>query len=232
VLKIEIRDAEEAEFPTPRMKKPIRLPSVAGAGYAVFDIETTGLALHPDSIVEIAVVHVDAHGEITGTWDTLLKPDGSVGPTSIHGITQDMVQGAPSFGDIAEHLYGLFADRVAVAHNLPSFDGRFVGSHFTWAGIEVPELKQGICTYKYARRHLAAPRHTLGHCCDHLGIQLIDAHQALTDTVATAKVLRHFIDSGIRLEGAVVPTRPGISVQRIPIEQMFLPRAAVLQRGR
>ena len=70
-------------------------------GYAVFDIETTGFRLHEDSIVEIAVVHVDLDGEITGRWDTLLRPrGGEVGPTHVHGIDHTMVQGAPSFAPI------------------------------------------------------------------------------------------------------------------------------------
>jgi DNA polymerase III subunit epsilon len=197
----------------------------SGGGYAVFDIETTGLALHPDSIVEIAVVHVDARGEITGAWDTLVRPDQSVGPTWIHGITQAMVLDAPKFGDLAEHLYELFAGRVAVAHNLPGFDGRFVAEHFSRAGIEAPAIKQGICTLKYARRHLPGPPHRLEDCCSHLDIGLTDAHQALADTVATARVLGHFIRSGVRLEGVTVPVRAGIPAQRVPIEAVFRPRS-------
>ena len=83
-------------------------------GYAVFDIETTGFRLHEDSIVEIAVVHVDLDGEITGMWDTLLRPrGGEVGPTRVHGIEAAMVQGAPSFASLARRLYSLFAGRVS-----------------------------------------------------------------------------------------------------------------------
>ena len=201
-------------------------------GYAVFDIETTGLALHSESIVEIAVVHVDVRGAITGSWDTLLRPSGTVGPTGIHGITQGMVRDAPRFGEVAGHLYELFAGRVAVAHNLPGFDGRFLTAHFGEAGIDAPAIRGGICTLKYARRHLPGPTHRLESCCEHLGIGLSDAHQALADTVATAQLLGHFILSGVPLEGAVVPTRAqgelAVPAQRVPIEQVFRPRAAVL----
>lgn len=196
------------------------------AGYAVFDIETTGLALHPDSIVEIAVVHVDAQGAITGSWDTLIRPNGSVGPTGIHGITQLMVRDAPTFSQISAHLYELFAGRIAVAHNLPSFDGRFISAHFASVGIEAGAIKQGVCTLKYAKRHIPGPPHRLENCCEYLGIELDDAHQALADTVATAQVLSHFIKSGVRLEGAVVPSRTLVPVQRTPIEEVFRPRSA------
>jgi DNA polymerase III subunit epsilon len=205
-------------------------------GYAVFDIETTGLALHSESIVEIAVVHVDEHGAITGSWDTLLRPSGGVGPTGIHGITPGMVRDAPRFAEVADHLYELFAGRVAVAHNLPGFDGRFLAAHFGEAGIDAPAIKGGVCTLKYARRHLPGSTHRLEVCCDLLGIELSDAHQALADTVATARLLSHFITGGVRLEGAVVPAQHPetgqlqleLPIQRPPIDQVFRPRSAVL----
>lgn len=203
-------------------------------GYAVFDIETTGLALHSESIVEIAVVHVDEHGAITGSWDTLLRPSGSVGPTGIHGITQGMVKDAPRFAEVADHLYDLFAGRVAVAHNLPGFDGRFLTAHFGEAGISAPAIKSGVCTLKYARRHLPGPTHRLEVCCNILGIELSDAHQALADTVATARMLSHFITGGVALEGAVVPAQREetgqlqLPIQRPPIEEVFRPRSSVL----
>ncbi|MBS2966945.1 3'-5' exonuclease [Actinocrinis puniceicyclus] len=199
--------------------------SVGRTGYAVFDIETTGFSLYPDSIVEIAVVHVDALGAITGSWDTLLRPqDDVVGPTFVHGITQDMVLDAPRFAEVAPQLHGLFAGRVPVAHRLPQFDGRFVAAHFAWSGIRLPQLTRGLCTWKHARRHLPLASHTLGACCGHLGIDLTEAHQALADTLATAKLLSHFITAGFPLEGVALPALTGMPHPRSPAEDRFLPR--------
>lgn len=199
---------------------------VGGTGYAVFDIETTGFSLYPDSIVEIAVVHVDERGAITGSWDTLLRPrDDMVGPTFVHGITQDMVLDAPRFADVAPQLHGLFAGRVPVAHRLPHFDGRFVAEHFAWSGIRVPQLTQGLCTWKHARRYLPLPNHKLESCCRHLGIDLRDAHQALADTLATAKLLNHFITSGFPLEGVALPGLAGVPHPRLAAVDRFLPRS-------
>lgn len=196
--------------------------------YAVFDIETTGFALHPDSIVEIAVVHVDAGGAITGSWDTLLRPDGDeVGPTYVHGVTREMVQEAPRFADVAVHLYDLFAGRVPVAHRLPQFDGRFMVSHFGWAGIQAPEFKRGLCTWKHSRRHLPLPSHRLSDCCDYLGIELESAHQALADTVATAQLLSHFIRAGHQLDGISVPARSVELTALASVGTVFVPRSRV-----
>lgn len=202
-------------------------------GYAVFDIETTGFRLHPDSIVEIAVVHVDARGEITGAWDTLLHPlDGDAGPTRVHGIDRAMVREAPSFADLAERLYGLFAGRIPVAHRIAQFDGRFLNAHFTWAGIETDAFTGGLCTWQLAHRHLPLAHHTLADCCDHLGIDLIDAHQALDDTIATAQLLGHFIRSGHARQhparavpARAIPSQPAAAPQAPAAA--FRPRRAV-----
>jgi DNA polymerase III epsilon subunit-like protein len=188
-------------------------------GYAVFDIETTGFRLHPDSIVEIAVVHVDADGAITGSWDTLLRPrDGEVGPTHVHGVSRAMVEGAPSFGDAAGSLYGLFAGRIPVAHRIAQFDGRFLNAHFTWSGIDTDAFTGGLCTWQLASRHLPLDHHTLKDCCEHLGIELVDAHQALTDTVATAQLLGHFIRAGHTRNagGRVIPALAGTAASAAP----------------
>jgi DNA polymerase III epsilon subunit-like protein len=182
------------------------------SGYAVFDIETTGFRLHPDSIVEIAVVHLNADGEITDTWDTLLRPrDGETGPGHVHGISRAMVRDAPSFADLADRLYGLFAGRIPVAHRLAQFDGRFLNAHFGWAGIATDAFTDGLCTWQLARRHLPLAHHTLNDCCSHLGIELIDAHRALDDTIATAQLLGHFVRSGITraAQARVIPPLPG-----------------------
>ena len=200
-------------------------------GYAVFDIETTGFKPYPDSIVEIAIVHVEQDGEITGAWDTLLKPAGTVGPTHIHGVTQAMVHGAPRFGDVARHLYSLFAGRTAVAHNLPSFDGRFLEEHFRLAGIDGEPVRRGACTLALAKRHLPGPPHTLDACCRNAGIALDDAHQALADTFATAQLLALWLKAGIPVHGAVVPALAHLPAPRVPIEQVLLPRSAVHQRS-
>ena len=68
-----------------------------GSGFAVIDFETTGLfpGGH-DRVVEVAVVHADPHGTITGRWDTLVNPGRDLGPQSIHRIRAADVLDAPT----------------------------------------------------------------------------------------------------------------------------------------
>jgi DNA polymerase-3 subunit epsilon len=56
------------------------------AGFAVVDVETTGLFPGSHRVAEIAIVHVDPEGNVTDRWETLINPQRDLGPQRIHGI--------------------------------------------------------------------------------------------------------------------------------------------------
>jgi hypothetical protein len=94
-------------------------------GYAVVDLETTGL--HPGyehRIVEIGVVQLDESGEVLDEWSTLLNPDRDLGAQHIHGICAADVLRAPRFSDVAAHVAQIIQGRVLVA---VSGNGPFAG---------------------------------------------------------------------------------------------------------
>ena len=76
---------------------PAELAEAAGIGYAVVDLETTGLSPATDSILEIALVLTDAAGQVERCWSTLIDPGAGVdvGPTHIHGLVAEELIGAP-----------------------------------------------------------------------------------------------------------------------------------------
>jgi DNA polymerase III subunit epsilon len=191
--------------------------------YAVVDVETSGF--HPPlaEIVEIAVVHLDEQGQITGSWDTLIRPDGGVGATHVHGIDAVMVRDAPKFVDVAHQVHALLAGRVVAAHNLP-FDSKFLISQLGAAGIAAPEIKTGVCTLSIAKRTIPGPPHKLADCCNHARIELRDAHKALGDATATARLLAYFMTIGINPVGTPVIERPLVPAARTPIDKLFSPR--------
>jgi DNA polymerase-3 subunit epsilon len=168
-------------------------------------------------------VHVDPAGQVTGSWDSLLRPSGGVGATWVHGVTPVMVRDAPDFGAVAEAVHALLAGRVVVAHNL-GFDGKFLVSQFAAAGLASPEILDGLCTLRLAQAYLPGPPHKLANCCDHLGIDLIDAHAALGDATATAELLTYFIKRGVPLRGTPVRQQVGVPGQRSAAGELFLSR--------
>ncbi|MGW9183806.1 exonuclease domain-containing protein [Agromyces sp. NPDC055661] len=165
--------------------------------YAIIDVETTGLSPKAGRILELAVVRVDAHGVIVDEWTSRFNPEGPVGATHIHGITDADVADAPLFrdvaGDIARRLKGL----PVAAHNA-RFDLAFLRSEFTLAGWELPWMVS-YCTLNGSYHYLPdMDRRRLADCCWATGVRLTNAHSALGDARATAGLLRYYLggDSG------------------------------------
>lgn len=164
-------------------------------GYAVVDLETTGLfpSMH-DRVVEIAVVHVAPDGGIESSWSTLVNPGRDLGPQHIHGIRAADVLNAPSFREIAGEVVALLDGRTFVAHNA-DFDRRFLHAEFATAGWDVPLTPERcLCTMRWASRLLPGAPRALAGCCAHLGIPLLDAHSALADATAAAHLLCTYLE--------------------------------------
>lgn len=94
-----------------------RSATMPGPSFAVIDFETTGLFPgEHDRVIEVAVVHSDPHGTITGRWETLINPGRDLGPQRLHQIRAADVMKAPFFVQIAGQLLELLRGRVLVAH--------------------------------------------------------------------------------------------------------------------
>ncbi|MCO5971753.1 exonuclease domain-containing protein [Actinoallomurus soli] len=163
-------------------------------GYAVVDVETTGLyAGGTDRVIEAAVVHVDPFGTVTGEWATLVNPQRDLGPTGIHGIRAIDVRQAPSFAAIAPTLARLLARRVTVAHNLP-FDARFLAAEYARLGVTPPlDHRSGLCTMRMAAEFLPGSKRALAACCQAAGVPLENRHDALSDARAAAGLLSCYL---------------------------------------
>ena len=171
-----------------RAPAPVAAPGAGG--FAVVDVETTGFSPDRDRVVEVAVVLVDPAGTVEGEFATLLDPGRDPGPTHVHGITDAMVAGAPTFGDVHPYLAHLFSGRVVVGHNIVRFDVPFLAAEAARAGSSIPvgDLVT-IDTLLVARDHLGLyGRATLPDCCARYGLSWGDHHSALGDCLVTARL--------------------------------------------
>ncbi len=111
-------------------------------GFAVIDLETTGFVADEERIVEVAVVILDADGNEEGSFCTLIDPGCDPGPTQIHGISAEMLVGAPSFAEVHPYLADLLSGRVVVGHNVARFDLPFLVAECRRLGGDalVPDL--------------------------------------------------------------------------------------------
>jgi DNA polymerase-3 subunit epsilon len=165
----------------------------SGKGYAVIDFETTGLfAKSSHRVIEVAVVHVDESGRITGQWDTLINPGRDLGRQDIHRIRAADVIQAPNFAQIAPQLIELISGRVLVAHNA-RFDTGFLIAELDRLDYDAELKLEALCTMQLAREYLPGSGRKLSDCCAAYDIPLIDAHRALADAVATAHLLAAYI---------------------------------------
>jgi DNA polymerase-3 subunit epsilon len=132
-------------------------------------------------MVEIAVIELNADGDVVDEYDTLVNPMRSVGPSHVHGVTAAMVSAAPTFDEIAAAVAMRIDGAALVAHNLP-FDARFLRQEFVRIEAEL-DPGSGLCTYRLTGAKLAS-------ACQQFGVRLEHHHRALADARATACLLK------------------------------------------
>ncbi|MFF4246995.1 DEDDh family exonuclease [Streptomyces sp. NPDC001822] len=163
-------------------------PAAYPQGYAVVDVETTGLA-RDDRIVSAAVYRLDARGEVEDHWYTLVNPERDPGPVWIHGLTSDVLEGAPLFPEVAGELSERLAGRVLVAHNA-AFDWSMIAREYARAAVTAP-VEQRLCTIALSKElRLPLPNHKLESLAAHFGVVQQRAHHALDDARVLAEAFR------------------------------------------
>ncbi|GAA1918141.1 DEDDh family exonuclease [Streptomyces sodiiphilus] len=177
-------------------------PTGYPAGYAVVDVETTGLA-REDRIVSAAVYRLTARGEVEDHWYTLVNPQRDPGPTWIHGLTSEILADAPLFPDIAQELAGRLRGRVLVAHNAV-FDWTMIAREYARARRTAP-VEQRLCTIALAKQlRLPLENHKLETLAAYYGVTQRRAHHALDDARVLAEAFRPSLKQAAR-EGLRLP---------------------------
>lgn len=172
-------------------------PALEGPRYVVLDVETTGLSPSRDRVLELALVTVGATGRVMDEWSTRINPQGPVGATHIHGITQADVVNAPVFTDVLADVALRLRGAAVVAHNA-NFDLAFLRAEFARAGWKMPFLPC-LCTLEASTYYLPTlQRRRLSDCCEAAGVRQGQAHAALGDAKATAGLLQHFMSPQVR----------------------------------
>lgn len=168
---------------------------------AVIDLETTGVNITKDRIVEVAVVRI----ELDGTRSSRVRrvnPERPIPPeaTLVHGITDADVAGEPTFRQVARGLHQLLEGCDVAGFNIIAFDVPFLHEEFARAGIDwevdpTRLIDAGIIFKVMEKRDLATA--VVTYC----GREHIGAHGALADTLATADVILAQADRYARFQG-------------------------------
>lgn len=163
--------------------------------YVAFDLETTGLRpSEGDQVVSIAGVRV-VNGRILTmeTFERVVNPGRPIPEASIrfHGITDEMVRDKPPFAMVVPEFRRFAADAVLVAHNA-AFDTAFLYR----AAEGTASFDQPVVDTLLLSVHLdpKEPDHSLDAIASRLGLDVVDRHSALRDSLLTAAILLRFLD--------------------------------------
>jgi DNA polymerase III subunit epsilon len=162
--------------------------------FAIIDVETTGGNPQKDKITEIGLILHDGH-QVLHSYNQLINPERSIPSfiTGITGITDQMVQDAPKFYEIAKEIVELTADAFFVAHNA-RFDYGFFVNEFKHLGYSYN--KQTYCTVQMSRRAFPGLNsYSLGNLVRYFEIPLDKHHRALDDAMATTMLFEKIIQS-------------------------------------
>lgn len=156
----------------------------------VFDIESTGLDVSQDRIVEISILKVTPSGE-ESSLTLRLNPEIKISAesTSIHGITDEDVANEPTFKDSAEKIALYIGDADLAGYNSNKFDIPMLVEEFLRAGYDFDMANRNCIDvqnifHKMEQRTLVA---AYKFYCDR---ELVDAHSAFADVEATYEVLK------------------------------------------
>lgn len=153
------------------------------------DIETTGLSVVRDRIIEIGIVRIE-NNKIVKTYETLINPQTYISPLieSITGISKDALLNAPTFDDIKDELLFHLEDSVFVAHNV-RFDYGFLRNEFLRANRKFSS--KHFCTAKLSRKLFPQYKHhNLDSLIERFRFTCKHRHRAFDD----AKILWDFYE--------------------------------------
>jgi DNA polymerase III subunit epsilon len=168
--------------------------------YAIIDIETTGGSARVEKITEIAIYLHDGY-QITGEFVTLVNPERNIPYfiTNLTGITNEMVENAPRFYEIARKIVELTEGRTFVAHNA-RFDYSFIRQEFKSLGFNYK--KNILDTVALSRKLLPGHKsYSLGNICADLRISINGRHRAAGDALATTKLFELLMAKDLELGG-------------------------------
>ena len=177
--------------------------------YAIVDIETTGNFSDRGGITEIAIVVTDGE-KVIDSYESLVNPNAHIPPfiENLTGISNQMVQSAPQFGEVAEKVAEILEGKIFVAHNV-NFDYKYVKFELELAGFGIGQSR--LCTVRLSRKIMPGlASYSLGKLTKSLGIKHADKHRAMSDTMATVDLFHLLVEKG---DGDILDTLKKVSKQ-------------------
>ena len=159
-----------------------------------FDLETTGIDIGTDRIVEISIFKVFPNGnKESKTW--LVNPTIPIPyeTTLVHGITNEKVANEPTFTQLAAQIYNMIKDSDLAGFNSDRFDIPLLAEEMLRAGVDF-DMKNRVSVDIQTIFHKMEERTLSAACKFYTGNALENAHSAEADTMATYEILKAQLD--------------------------------------
>lgn len=160
--------------------------------FVAIDVETTGLSPLYNELIEISAIKYEGAKKLD-TFSTLIKPKKEVSSTitNLTGITNKMLEDAPTIEKVMPDLIEFIGDNPIVAHNA-NFDYSFLqnNSNKSFTNNKV------IDTVAISRNMLPnLPNHKLNTVARYIGIQEEGYHRAEFDCECCAKIYMKYLEN-------------------------------------
>ncbi len=168
-----------------------------------FDLETTGINVAKDRIVEISILKVYPNGnKESKTW--LVNPEIQIPDEviAIHGISNEKVANEPTFKMLSKEIYNLIKDSDLGGFNSDRFDIPLLAEEMLRADIDF-DMKNMVSVDVQTIFHKMEKRTLEAAYKFYCNKELVDAHSAEADTIATYEVLLSQLDRYPELENSV-----------------------------
>ena len=168
-----------------------------------FDLETTGIDITKDRIVEISILKVYPNGnKESKTW--LVNPTIPIpkAASDVHGITDERVAGEPTFKELAKQIHNMIKDSDLAGYNSDRFDIPLLAEEMLRAEVDF-DLGNRVSVDVQTIFHKMEQRPLSAAYKFYCGKDLIDAHTASADTNATYEILKAQLDRYDNLENNI-----------------------------
>lgn len=184
-LKLILRSDRKQERTNIAQYKPDR--------YVVLDLETTGLDIENDRILEIGAMRV-INGEVSEQFNRMIKNNVPNDITTLTGITQEMANGGVDIKVALEDLGMFIADDMVIGYNIRGFDLKIIKKECLRNNTFFP-LKQITDVFETVkRRKTGLKSYKLRDIAEYFGISVDNKlHRAMVDCVLCNEIYRHMI---------------------------------------
>jgi DNA polymerase-3 subunit epsilon len=165
-----------------------------------FDLETTGLDLVRDKIIEIFMLKVKPDGT-TETYEQLFNPQIAIPEEVINitGITNEMVKDKPTFREKAQEIANFIDDSDFAGFNSNKFDIPLLAEELLNAGIDI-DFSSRNSVDVMVLFHRLEPRNLAAAYRFYCNREMENAHTAKADAIATYEILLAMLDKYLENE--------------------------------